>query len=105
AGGEPRRPRENREAQDKAPASRAKFEREATELMQRCAQQRGVLGHLSEARGIKPATRKKTPRQTVGDEIAVLSEWCEIIATELERLRTAEEQERKGETAAMDRVW
>jgi exonuclease SbcC len=46
----------------------------------------------------------KTPRQTVGDEIAVLSEWCEIIATELERLRTAAEKERKGETAALDRV-
>jgi exonuclease SbcC len=93
-----------RETHDKAAATRAKFEREATELMQRCAQQRGVLGQLSEGRGIKLAIRMKTPRQTVGDEVAVLSEWSEIIASELERLRTAAEKERKGETAALDRV-
>jgi exonuclease SbcC len=93
-----------RETHEKVAASRTKFERQVTELKHRCAEQRGVLGQLSASCGIKPVARMKTSRQTVDDEVAVLAEWREIVATELDQLRTSAEKEQTRETTSLNRV-
>jgi hypothetical protein len=72
--------------------------------MQRCAEQRGVLGQLSASCGVKPVAKMKAPRQTVGDEVAVIGEWRGIVATELDHLRTTAEKEQKRETTSINRV-
>jgi exonuclease SbcC len=91
-----------RETHDKVAESRAKFERQVTDLIQRCAEQRGVLGQLSAIPGVKPAA--KIPRQAVGDEVAVLGEWREMVAAGLDRLRNGAEKEQKSESAGLGRV-
>jgi DNA repair protein SbcC/Rad50 len=93
-----------RETCDQAAASRTKFERQVTDLIKRCAEQRGVLGQLSASCGIRPLMGMKTPRQIVCDEVTVLSEWRGLVAAELDRQRTAAEKVQKRETAALGGV-
>ncbi len=93
-----------RETYDQAAASRAKFERQASELGQRCAVQRGVLSQLSATSGIEPAARMNTPRKAVGDEVAILGGWREMIAAGLDELRKAAEKEQKSENTALGQV-
>ena len=92
-----------RESHDKAAASRAKFERQASKLIQRCAEQRGVLGQLSAIGGVELTANMKTSRQAVGDEVAVLGEWHDTVTAGLDRLRKTAENEQKSETDALGR--
>jgi DNA repair protein SbcC/Rad50 len=92
-----------REMHDKAVVSRAKIEQQTSELIQRCAEQRGVLGQLSTVSGVKLMASMKKPRAIVGDEVGMLNEWRRLIATGLERLRNSTEKEKKSETDALSR--
>jgi DNA repair protein SbcC/Rad50 len=91
-----------RETHDEAAAARANFERKGSELIQRCAEQRGVLGQLSLISGIDPTTASmKKSRQAVGDEVAALGEWRELVARALDRQRNAAQKEQKNQTEAL----
>ena len=63
----------------------------------------GVLGQVSSIGGVEPTTNMKKSRQAVGDEIAVLGEWHDMVAAGLDRLRKTAENEQKSETDALGR--